>query len=146
MIHDITVQVNHDGTLVVDSRLIAERLFIQHRNLLETLKKYQSEIEKAFGQVAFETETVTNSAGAVNETKFALLTEPQATVNSLTLTDLIKPLNPISNSATEEAALLVFQESLEYPKLETFLTALINSNSFSVAIPGLYFSIFLSPL
>lgn len=80
MIHDITVQVNDNGTLVVDSRLIAERLFIRHKNLLETLKKYQSEIEQAFGQIAFETEAVTNSAGAVNETKFALLTEPQATV------------------------------------------------------------------
>lgn len=68
-----------NGNLVVDSRLIADRLGIDHKNFLETVKKYQAQIEQRFGQFAFETETVENSVGAVNQVKFALLTEPQAT-------------------------------------------------------------------
>ena len=71
--------IEHEGTLVVDSRLIAERLGIKHKNLLETVYKYQSQIEQRFGQLRFETEAVRNRAGAVNEVKFSLLTEAQAT-------------------------------------------------------------------
>jgi phage regulator Rha-like protein len=67
-----------DGTLLVDSRLIAERLGIQHKNLFATIKKY-SEDFKEFGHLAFETETVTNSAGASNTAFFVFLSEPQAT-------------------------------------------------------------------
>ncbi|BAY23918.1 2OG-Fe(II) oxygenase [Calothrix sp. NIES-2100] len=72
--------VEHSGVLVVDSRLIAEDLGIQHKNFLATLDKYIDEIEEDWGQVAFETETVTNSVGASNSVKYALLTEPQATL------------------------------------------------------------------
>ena len=71
--------IEHEGTLVVDSRLIAEKLGIKHRNFLETVYKYQSQIEQRFGQLRFETEAVKNRAGAVNELKFSLLTESQAT-------------------------------------------------------------------
>lgn len=39
----------------VDSRLIANELGIQHKNLLELVKKYQSKIESRFGLLAFET-------------------------------------------------------------------------------------------
>ncbi len=70
----------YDGILVVDSRLIAQELGIQHKNFLATLSKYIDEIEEDWGQVAFETETVTNSVGASNPVKFALLTEQQATL------------------------------------------------------------------
>jgi len=68
------------GVLVVDSRLIAEELGIQHKNFLSTLSKYIDEMEEDWGQVAFETETVTNSVGASNSFKYALLTEQQATL------------------------------------------------------------------
>ena len=70
----------YDGILVVDSRLIAQELGIQHKNFLATLSKYIDEIEEDWGQVAFETETVINSVGASNPVKFALLTEQQATL------------------------------------------------------------------
>ena len=70
----------YDGILVVDSRLIAEELGIQHKNFLGTLSKYIDEIEGDWGQVAFETETVKNSVGASNAVKYALLTEQQATL------------------------------------------------------------------
>jgi phage regulator Rha-like protein len=72
--------IQHEGVLVVDSRLIAQELDIQHKNFLATLTKYIEEIEEDWGQVAFETETVTNSVGAGNSVKYALLTEPQATL------------------------------------------------------------------
>lgn len=63
MIHDITVQVNDNGTLVVDSRLIAERLGLQHETLMRTIKKYEPELTEAFGHLRFEIGTVQNSAG-----------------------------------------------------------------------------------
>ncbi|MHC5821610.1 MAG: Rha family transcriptional regulator [Nostoc sp.] len=72
--------VERSGVLVVDSRLIAIELGIQHKNFLATLDKYIDEIEEDWGQVAFETETVTNSVGASNSVKYALLTEQQATL------------------------------------------------------------------
>ncbi|MEM9924833.1 MAG: Rha family transcriptional regulator [Cyanobacteria bacterium P01_D01_bin.50] len=68
------------GILVIDSRLIAQELEIKHKNFLATLNKYIDEIEADWGQVAFQTETVTNSVGASNTAKYALLTEPQATL------------------------------------------------------------------
>ena len=66
------------GALVVDSRLIAERLEIQHKNVLANVDRYLGELQQ-FGQVAFETSTVANSVGAVNTVKFAHLNEDQAT-------------------------------------------------------------------
>ena len=70
--------IERENKLVIDSRLIAEELGIQHKNFLASIEKYLEEIEDDWGQVAFETETVRNSVGAVNLTKFAYLTEPQA--------------------------------------------------------------------
>lgn len=34
-----------EGNQVVDSRIVAEGLGIKHRNLLETIRKYQTELE-----------------------------------------------------------------------------------------------------
>lgn len=66
--------------LVVDSRLVAERLGILHKNFLATIYRYQSEIEQeeGFGSIAFETESKI-SGGRINPKpgKFAWLTEPQ---------------------------------------------------------------------
>lgn len=70
--------IQKDDLLVVDSRLIADELEIQHKNLLATIKKYVDEIQE-FGHLAFETETVTNSIGARNTTIFCYLNEEQAT-------------------------------------------------------------------
>jgi len=63
---------------VVDSRIIANELGIQHKNLIETIRKYQSSIESNFGQLPFKTETVINSVGAKNETTIVYLNEEQA--------------------------------------------------------------------
>ena len=68
----------HEGTLVVDSRLIADELGIQHKNVLATIKKYVNEIQD-FGHLAFQTETVSNTVGAKNAVVFCYLNEDQAT-------------------------------------------------------------------
>jgi phage regulator Rha-like protein len=65
------------GELTVKSTDLATGLGIKHKNLLETVQTHKSNIE-LFGQYAFETETVKNTAGAVNEVKFIYFNENQA--------------------------------------------------------------------
>ncbi|WYL93578.1 MAG: phage regulatory protein/antirepressor Ant [Gloeotrichia echinulata IR180] len=68
---NITIQTIN-STLVVDSRLIANELGIQHKNVKELIKTYQTDFE-GFGQVAFETQ-----AGDVRYAEtFYLLNEDQ---------------------------------------------------------------------
>ncbi len=71
---------NRDGEIVVDSRLIAVQLGIKHESFIRTVRKYRELIESRFGHLRFEIGTVTNTVGAKNETVYALLNEPQATV------------------------------------------------------------------
>lgn len=72
----ITVSEFPGSGLVVDSRLIAERLGIDHDNFLQTVQNYQTEIEQAFGILLFETG---KNIGRGRPQKYALLTENQAT-------------------------------------------------------------------
>ncbi len=51
-----------EGNQVVDSRVIAEGLGIKHKTLLETIRKYQTELE-SLGRVAFETATLSTKGG-----------------------------------------------------------------------------------
>jgi len=69
--------VEQDGTLLVDSRLIADRLGIQHESFIKTIRKHRERVEQRFGNLRFNIGTVTNSVGAVNETTFVLLTQEQ---------------------------------------------------------------------
>jgi hypothetical protein len=68
----------HDGELVVDSRLIAERLGIEHRSFLETVENYRTQVEQAFGVLRFETAKPTSPQGGRPAT-YILLNEDQAT-------------------------------------------------------------------
>ncbi|MGL5197228.1 MAG: Rha family transcriptional regulator [Chroococcales cyanobacterium] len=74
----ITVHANEKGELVVDSRLVAEQLDINHANLLKTIKKHQTQLEQAFGVVVFETRQPPKGSAGGRPEVFALLTEPQA--------------------------------------------------------------------
>lgn len=65
-----------DGELVVDSRLIAQDLNIEHRSFMTTIRNYQNKIESAFGFIRFD---YAESTGGRPE-RFAYLTEDQATV------------------------------------------------------------------
>lgn len=69
-----------NGILVVDSRLIAQDLGIEHRALLQTLDKHLKSIEDAFGAVAFEMREFKTKQGNRSTEKIAWLTEEQATL------------------------------------------------------------------
>jgi len=69
----------HNGLLVVDSRLIAERLNIKHRNFLGTIEKHKTTIEQAFGAVMFKTEPRKDGNIGGDQPKYCLLTEDQST-------------------------------------------------------------------
>lgn len=71
------LEIFDDGeTLYVDSRLIAERLGIQHDSFFRNLNTYQTSIEQAFGIIRFEIEKL---SGPGRPPRYAYLTEDQAT-------------------------------------------------------------------
>lgn len=71
---------NRDGVLVVDSRLIAQDLGIEHRALLQTLDKYLKKIEASLGAVAFEMREFKTKQGNRSTERIAYLTEDQSTL------------------------------------------------------------------
>lgn len=68
-----------DGILVVDSRLVAQRLGIEHHTLLKTIDKYLERLE-AISPVRFEVDVVKRPQGGGSPTRFAWLDERQATL------------------------------------------------------------------
>jgi phage regulator Rha-like protein len=70
--------IQKDDELVVDSRLIAKELGIEHRSFFRTIRKYQTELQE-FGHLRFENASVVSSSKATNITLFAYLNEDQAT-------------------------------------------------------------------
>jgi phage regulator Rha-like protein len=74
---DLIIDRDSDGVLVVDSRLIAQELGIQHENFMDTIRKYQKQAEQAFGGLRFETGVPDKPTG--NPPRFVLLSEEQAT-------------------------------------------------------------------
>jgi anti-repressor protein len=68
-----------NGDLVVDSRLIAMRLGIEHRAFMQTLKRYQDKIEARFGVITFEMSKPLEGGQGGRPEKYTLLTEDQAT-------------------------------------------------------------------
>jgi phage regulator Rha-like protein len=80
MSDDFGISVSeHEGKLVVDSRLIAEQLGIEHESFLRTLDTYQSQIEQAFGVLRFEIGKPPRGSKGGRPPRFGLLTEDQAT-------------------------------------------------------------------
>ena len=47
--------INKGEVLVVDSRLVAEELGIQHKSFKETIRENLDDIEKEYGKVTLET-------------------------------------------------------------------------------------------
>jgi phage regulator Rha-like protein len=76
---DFIVSTHSDNVLVIDSRLIAQELRIEHENFIETVKKYQKQAEQAFGVLRFETGKPTGGSLGGRPEKYCLLTEEQAT-------------------------------------------------------------------
>lgn len=67
------------GQLLVDSRLIAPRLRIEHRSFFQTLVDYQFQIEQAFGVLRFQNAKPPRGSKGGRPSRYALLTEDQAT-------------------------------------------------------------------
>jgi phage regulator Rha-like protein len=70
-----------NSVLVVDSRLVAAQLGIQHKNFLVTVEKYNSKMASALeiGPASFETRLVKRLQGGTYEERWAWLTETQVT-------------------------------------------------------------------
>ena len=67
-----------DGVAVVDTITIAEGVQVQHKNILELVRKYLPDFE-TFGRVAFETQPF-ETAGGTQKREIAWLTEDQTTL------------------------------------------------------------------
>ena len=52
----------------ISHRVIAENTEIQQKNIIELINKYKNELI-TFGQLPFETESVKNTVGAINQIK-----------------------------------------------------------------------------
>jgi anti-repressor protein len=68
--------IEYNGQNVVDSRLIAEELGIEHKNFLATIRKYEERLLKR-GRVAFEKAPL-QTAGGTQLSTFCYLNERQA--------------------------------------------------------------------
>ena len=73
---ELSIETHSDGSLVVDSRLIAQELGVTHKAFMETIRKYEKQAEQSFGILRFETAEI---KGRGQPEKFAYLTEDQAT-------------------------------------------------------------------
>ena len=110
-------------------------------------------VEEKFGHIRFEVGTVRNSAGAVNETIYALLTEPQSTV-LMTLSrntdqvvdckldlvkafekakEIIKTVIPAQNDRLKELELELAIEKARYAN-NTFVGSLATMHGSEVAL------------
>ena len=69
----ITVE-QKDDVLVVDSRLIAEDLGIDHESFMRTLRNYETRIEQRFGVIRFEIGKPPEGSQGGRPEKFAWLT------------------------------------------------------------------------
>ncbi len=68
-----------NGVLLVDSRLLAQELGIQHRSFYQKLiLKYQQEIEEDWGFLRFEIAKIAEASQRGRPEKYALLTEQQS--------------------------------------------------------------------
>jgi len=65
----------HEGALLVDSRLIATALGIDHESFMKTINKYQTQAEQAFGFLRFQ---IGEREGRGQPEKYYWLTEDQA--------------------------------------------------------------------
>lgn len=70
------VHASPSGELTTTSEIVAEGVGIQHKNVLETIRKNQGDFEE-FGRVAFETRTFGTAGGAQSKT-VAVLNREQA--------------------------------------------------------------------
>ncbi|MDF5717406.1 MAG: Rha family transcriptional regulator [Rhizonema sp. NSF051] len=76
---DIIHVIMFEDQLVVDSRLIATNLKIEHESFLKTIKNYKPQTEQAFGAIRFEIGSRSDGNTGGKQPEWALLNEDQAT-------------------------------------------------------------------
>lgn len=77
---ELSVFEHDDGFLVVDSRLVADRLGVSHSDWIQNVvRKYQAASEQAFGVIRFENGKPQPGTKGGRPEVFAWLTEEQAT-------------------------------------------------------------------
>lgn len=72
------VAFEYEGVLVVDSRLVAQELGIEHNSFIATIQTYQELVEREFGVFRFQIEKPLTSRGG-RPRRFVYLNEGQAT-------------------------------------------------------------------
>lgn len=73
------IVIENEGELVVDSRLIAQELSIEHRSFMETVGNYKTLVEQEFGVLRFETAKPQEGSKGGRPARYVLLTEDQST-------------------------------------------------------------------
>lgn len=76
---EIVTIIDRNGVLVVDSRLVAEKLGIQHKNFIETIEKNRITVEEYFGAISFEAREFKTRQGNTSSERIFWLSEDQAT-------------------------------------------------------------------
>ena len=75
--HEI-ITLTKDGVAVVDTITIADGVHVEHRAVLQLIRKYLQDFE-AFGRVAFEMQPF-ETTGGTQKREIAWLTEDQTTL------------------------------------------------------------------
>jgi phage regulator Rha-like protein len=78
---DLVVAVQDNEILVVDSRLVAQGLGIEHESFMKTVEKYKTEVEQLFTSIRFQIGSSQMPDGRMNPKpqKYCFLTEEQST-------------------------------------------------------------------
>ena len=73
------VVFDYDSQLVVDSRLVAQELAIEHESFMSTMQEYQTVTEQAFGVFRFQIGKPQKGSKGGRPERYVYLTEDQAT-------------------------------------------------------------------
>lgn len=122
-----------DNILVVDSRLIATQLGIEHESFIKTVKKYKKEIEQAFGILRFE---IGKIEGRGRPSEYIFLTEEQATflmALSRNTPEVVECKKQLVLKFSEAKRLLRQQGGYEQPHTTTYIRRLENMGDHRVS-------------
>lgn len=75
----IVKKIKKEEVVVTTSKIIAESVNIQHKNIIELIYKHKERLERKSG-VTFKTETQFTGRGGSQQVKYCILTERQATL------------------------------------------------------------------
>ena len=137
--------IEKDGVLLVDSRLIAARIGIEHESFVKTITKYQKQTEEAFGTIRFEIGSSEMPDGRINPKpeKYFLLSEDQATflmTLSRNTPEVVECKIDLVKKFSEAKRLLVRQGVTIFPHTTVYVRRL--ENMFVHDIYDQYWSVF----